>query len=64
MEAELAGRTLLSVAAIRELGGNLSVAMETQRALADEVSPRSPPFPLSLRRLLSSTSSPLCSRLL
>lgn len=39
MEEELAKRTLLGVAAIRELGGNLAVAMETQQALADEVSP-------------------------
>ncbi|XP_075902228.1 kinesin-like protein KIF11 isoform X2 [Nelusetta ayraudi] len=37
MEAELAERTLLGVAAIRELGGSLAVAVETQRALADEV---------------------------
>lgn len=43
MEAELAERTLMGVAAIRELGGNLAVAMEAQQALADEVGPRAPP---------------------
>lgn len=43
MEAELAERTLMGVAAIRELGGNLAVAMEAQRALAKEVGPRAPP---------------------
>lgn len=43
MEAELAERTLLGVAAIRELGGSLAVTVETQRALADEVGPHAPP---------------------
>lgn len=43
VEAELAERTLVGVAAIRELGGGLAVAMETQRALADEVGPHVPP---------------------
>lgn len=40
MEAELAKSTLLGVAAIQKLGGNLAVAVQAQRALADEVGPR------------------------
>lgn len=55
MEVELAERTLLGVAAIRELGGNLAVAVETQRALADEVGPITLPpsiLPLPLLILL------------
>lgn len=43
MEAELTERSLMGVAAILELGGNLAVAMEAQRALANEVGPRAPP---------------------
>lgn len=62
MEAELAKRMLLGVAAIQELGGNLAVAVQTQRALADEVGPRAPtPSTLQLVLLLHhhSASVPL-----
>lgn len=56
MEAELAERTLLGVAAIRELGGSLAVAVETQRALADEVGPHVPPAPPPANRIVTPPS--------
>lgn len=53
MEEVLLGRTLMGLSAVKELSDSLRATVETQRALADKVSPR-------LRSVFSVSSSP-CS---